>query len=121
MIEKIEITGKDDYIIEESLRKYTEKKLGKLDRYLPRNSKKDIVTKVVIVKTGHNNGEKFEISVAMSIPGGKIIAAKDECTNVFAGIDLLEAKLAGQIRRFKIESAKDLKRKSFKNLFTKKK
>ena len=120
MIEKIEITGKD-YDITESFKKYSEKKLGKLDRYMPRGSKKDIVTKLVITRTDHNNGEKFEISVAMSIPGGKIIAAKDECTNVFAGIDLIEAKLSGQIRRFKVESAQNPKHKTFKNLFTKKK
>jgi len=120
MIEKIEITGKD-YDVTESFRKYSTKKLGKLDRYMPRGSKKDIVTKIVVSRTSHNNGDKFEISVAMSIPGGKIIAAKDECTNLLAGIDLLEAKLAGQIRRFKVESAQNPKHKTFKNLFTRKK
>ena len=39
----------------------------------------------------------------MDIPGGKVLAAKDEASNVYAGIDIIEAKLDGQIRRFKTE------------------
>ena len=46
MIEKIEING-NDYKVDESLKRYAEKRLGKLDKYLPRGSKKDIVVKVM--------------------------------------------------------------------------
>ena len=120
MIEKIEISG-SNYKVEESFKKYAEKRLGKLDRYLPRASKKDVVTKIVVTEVERAHGEKYEISVAMDIPGGKVIAAKDECSNVFAGIDLLEAKLTGQIRRYKLESTPHLKKKSLKNLFIKRK
>ena len=120
MIEKIEITG-NGYKIEESFKKYTEKRLGKLDRYLPRGSKKDIVAKVIVSEIGKSKGEKYELSVAMDIPGGKVIAAKDECTNIFAGIDLVEAKLTGQIRRYKLESQPHRQKRSFKNLFIKRK
>ena len=120
MIEKIEING-NGYKIEEAFRKYTEKRLGKLDRYLPRGSKKDVVAKVVVTEIGKSKGEKYEISAAMDIPGGKVIAAKDECTNVFAGVDLLEAKLTGQIRRYKLESQPHRQKRSLKNLFIKRK
>ena len=116
MIEKIEVTG-NGYKVEESLRKYAEKRLGKLDRYLPRTAKKDIVTKMIVSEIGKNKGEKFEISVAMDIPGGKVIAAKDECSNVFAGVDLVEAKLTGQIRRYKLESQPHRQKRNWKTLF----
>ncbi len=116
MIEKIEVTG-NGYKVEDSLRKYAEKRLGKLDRYLPRTAKKDIVTKMIVSEIGKNKGEKFEISVAMDIPGGKVIAAKDECSNVFAGVDLVEAKLTGQIRRYKLESQPHRQKRNWKNLF----
>ena len=49
MIEKIEING-NDYKVDESLKRYAEKRLGKLDKYLPRGSKKDIVVKVIVSK-----------------------------------------------------------------------
>lgn len=124
MIEKIEISGKD-YKIEEPLRRYVEKRLGKLDRYLPKRSKKDVVTKVIVATIGKNKGEKYEISVAMEIPGGKVIAAKDECSNVFAGVDLLEAKVTGQIRRYKLEVQPHRQKRGvrggFKKLFLKRK
>lgn len=119
MIEKIEITG-NDYKVEEPLKKYAEKRLGKLDKYLPKQAKKDVVCKVVVNEIGKGKSEKFEISTAMELTGGKVIAARDECTNVFAGVDLVEAKLLGQIRRYKLEVQPHRQKRSLKSLFRKK-
>ena len=119
MIEKIEVNG-NDYKVEEPLRKYVQKRIGKLDRYLPRGSKKDIVVKAVVRGIGSGKNNKYEITVAMEIPGGKVIAAKDECTNVFAGVDLVEAKLMGQIRRYKLEMQPHRQKRGLKGLFRKK-
>ena len=116
MIDKIEVSG-NGFKVEDSFRKYVEKRLGKLDRYLPRGSKKDVVAKVVVTEIGKAKAEKYEISAAMEIPGGKVIAARDECSNVFAGADLVEAKLAGQIRRYKLEVQPH--RRKLKSLFLK--
>ncbi|MBQ9017813.1 ribosome-associated translation inhibitor RaiA [Candidatus Saccharibacteria bacterium] len=116
MIEKIEITG-NGYKVEDGFRKYVEKRVGKLDRYLPHGSKKDVVAKVIVNEIGKTRGDKYEISVAMEIPGGKVLAAKDECSNVFAGVDLVEAKLTGQIRRYKLESQPHRQKRSLRNLF----
>ena len=119
MIEKIEING-NDYKVEEPLRKYVQKRIGKLDRYLPKGSKKDAVCKVVVSEIGKGKTEKYEIAAAMELTGGKVIAARDECTNVFAGVDLVEAKLTGQIRRYKLEVQPHRQKRSLKNLFRKK-
>ena len=118
MIEKIEIIG-NGHKIEDSFRKYVEKRIGKLDRYLPRGSKKGVIAKVIVTEVGKNKGEKYEISAAMDIPGGKVVAAKDECSNIFAGVDLVEAKLTGQIRRYKLEMQPHRQKRSLKNLFIK--
>ncbi len=120
MIDRIDLSGKN-YEISDSFRKYVEKRIGKLDKYLPRGSKKDLIVKVIISEVDHPHGNKYEISVAMEIPGGKVITAKDECSNVFAGIDIIEAKLKGQIRRYKLENTPHLGKKGFKNLFIKRK
>lgn len=116
MIEKIEITG-NDYKVEDGFRKYVEKRIGKLDRYLPRGAKKDVVAKVQVSEIGKTRGDKYEISVSMELTGGKTLAAKDECTNVFAGVDLVEAKLTGQIRRYKLEMQPHRQKRSLKSLF----
>lgn len=117
MIEKIEISG-NGYKVEEPFRKYVTKRIGKLDKYLPKQAKKDVVCKVVVAEsTKKSKNEKYEISVAMEVTGGKVLAARDECTNVFAGVDLIEAKLTRQIRRYKLEVQPHRQKKSLKNLF----
>lgn len=118
MIEKIEISG-NKYKVEESFRKYATKRIGKLDRYLPRGSKKDVLAKIVVKEVDRAHGNKYEISAAMEIPGGKVLAAKDESSNVYAGIDIIEAKLMGQIRRYKLESTPHLRKNKLKSLFKK--
>ena len=115
MIEKIEITG-NGYKVEDGFRKYVEKRVGKLDRYLPRGYKKDVVVKIIVTEIGKTKGDKYEISVAMEIPGGKVIAARDECSNIFAGVDLVETKIRGQIRRYKLEVQPHRQKRSLKNL-----
>ena len=107
MIEKIEMSG-NGYRIEEPFKKYA-------------GFKKDVVAKIVVAEIGKSKGEKYEISVAMDIPGGKVIAARDECSNVFAGVDLVEAKLLGQIRRYKLEMQPHRQKKSLRSLFIKRK
>lgn len=118
MIEKIEVNG-NDFKVEEPLRKYAKKRIGKLDRYLPRGYKKDVLAKVNVSEIGKGKTEKYEIAVALDIPGGKVIAARDECNNVFAGVDLVEAKLAGQIRRYKLEVQPHRQKHGIKSLFRK--
>lgn len=118
MIEKIDISG-SNYKITDAFQKYAIKRIGKLDRYLPRGNKKDVVAKIVITEVDRDHGNKYAISAAMEVPGGKVIAARDECSNVFAGIDILEAKLKGQISRYKLEMTPHLTKKRLKNLFIK--
>lgn len=120
MIEKIEITG-SDFKVEDALRHYATKRLGKMDRYLPRGSKKDVVMKVVVSEGGKAREKRYSIAATMEIPGGKVLAARDDCSNVFAGVDLVEAKLTGQIRRYKLEMQPHRQKRSLKSLFIRRK
>ena len=70
MIDKIEITG-SNYKPTESFQKYTKKRLGKLDRYMPRGYKKDIVMKVIVTEVDRSHGNKYEISA-----GGRSVGSE---------------------------------------------
>ena len=118
MIENIKITGQN-YTIEKSFKKYAEKRLGKLDRYLPKDHKKNARVKVVVTGINKSHGNKYEINAMIEATGGKTIAAKDECANVFAGIDLIEEKLIGQMHRYKLQIIPHLRRFFSKNPFKK--
>lgn len=117
MIENIKIKGQQ-YEIEESFKKYATKRLSKLDRYLPKNHKKDAKIRAVVTEINKPHNNKYEISVTIDINGGKTIAAKEECLNVFAGIDIVEEKLIGQMHRYKLQVIPHLRR-LFKNPFKK--
>jgi putative sigma-54 modulation protein len=119
MIEKLDITGVK-YKVSDDLKRYTAKKIGRLDRFLPRRVRDDIVAKVVVTQVDKAHGNKYELTAALDIPGGKMITAKDEAGNVFAGIDILEAKLTSQIHRYKTETEmRPRGRRGLKNLFIK--
>ena len=64
MISNIDISG-HNYKDSDSFKKYTTKRLGKLDRFLPRGHKKDIIMKIIVSEIGHPHGNKYEISAAM--------------------------------------------------------
>ncbi|MBQ3318830.1 ribosome-associated translation inhibitor RaiA [Candidatus Saccharibacteria bacterium] len=115
MIEKIDVAG-SNYKVSENLQKYIKKHIGKLDRYLPKGYKKDAVAKIVVTEIEREKGEKYEISVTIETTGGKVMSAKDECSNVYAGIDVVEAKLTSQMRRFKLDVTPHLKKQKF-NIF----
>ena len=48
----------------------------------------------------HDN--KYEVEAIINVPE-KTLVAKDQSSNVLAAIDIVEAKLDGQIRRYKTE------------------
>ena len=106
MIEKIDISG-NGYKIEESFRKYVEKRIGKLDKYLPKGAKKDVVCKVVVSEIGKGKNDKYELSAAM-----ELIAHGHE-------LYYFDSKLLGQIRRYKLEVQPHRQKRSLKNLFKK--
>ena len=116
MIEKIDISGSGDYKPDEAFKKYAVKRIGKLDRYLPRASKKDAIVKINVEQISKDKTERFEVSVNLEVPGGRTFSATDECQNIHAGIDLIEAKLTGQIRRYKTEITDAAKKKTLKSL-----
>ena len=74
---------------------------------------------MVVTEVNRDHGNKYELSVSLNIPGGKVLAAKDEASNIFAGIDIIEAKLTGQIRRYKTENT-NYDKKGFLKRFLKK-
>lgn len=72
--------------------------------------------RVVVRRVDRPHGNKYELSVAMDVPAGKVLTAKDEAGNVFAGVDILEAKLRGQVQKLKAEKINHEKKGILKKL-----
>lgn len=99
MITAIRVTG-IAYEVDETTNKYVVKRISRLDRYLPRHARKTVSSEVKIEQVDHDHGNKYEVEVILHIPG-KLLTAKDSTSNVFAAIDIVEAKIRSQLQDYK--------------------
>jgi putative sigma-54 modulation protein len=91
-----------NYNVDEVTSKYIDKRIGRLDRFLPRHARKTATAKVTIKQVNKSHGNKYGVDVVLSVPN-KVMTAKDESSNVLAVIDILEVKLSSQISRYKAD------------------
>ncbi len=99
MIDSIDISSKR-YDVDETTRKYVIKKIGRLDRYLPRHARKSATADVRLRQINGDHGNKYEAEVVFNIPD-KRITVVDSTVNMLAAIDIIEAKLVTQLRKYK--------------------
>ena len=102
MIAQVEITGVGGYIADDSTKKYITKKIGGLDRLVPRHARKSIRADVKAAEVNREKGNKYEVEVLIFVPD-KVITAKDSTMNMLAAVDIVEAKLATQLKKYKEE------------------
>lgn len=99
MIESIQITGMA-FKLDEVTRKYVMKRIGRLDRYLPKHARATVSAEVKIAEVNQDHGNKYEVEVILNVPD-KTIVAKDSTNNKLAAIDIVESKLTNQLRDYK--------------------
>jgi putative sigma-54 modulation protein len=100
MITAIEITGLSKYPVDDTTKKYVIKKIGRLDRYLPRHARSTVSAEVRLKQVNRDHGNKYEAEVTIIVPD-KMITAKDSTLNMLAAIDIVEAKIVAQLRKYK--------------------
>ena len=99
MIQSVAITGKK-YEITDQTKKYITKKVGRLDRYLPRHARRSATAEVRLSQIDKPNGNKYEAEIVLNVPD-KTLVAKDTTMNVLAAVDIVEAKIVNQLRKYK--------------------
>jgi putative sigma-54 modulation protein len=99
MINRITITGVR-YDIDDATKKYVIKKISRLDRYLPRHARKSASAEVILKEANRAHGNKYEAEVIIHVPN-KTLTAKDSTVNILAALDIVEAKLAAQLHKYK--------------------
>lgn len=103
MITQVEITGVGAYTADASTKKYIRSKIGGLERLAPRHARKSMRAEVKVAEVNRDKGNKYEVEVLIFVPG-RTINAKDSTMNVLAATDIVEAKLAVQLRKYKEEN-----------------
>lgn len=100
MITSIEITGLNNYPLDDTTKKYITKKIGRLDRFLPRHARASVTAEVKLKEVNRAHGNKYEAEVLLHVPD-KQITAKDTTFNMLAAVDIVEAKVVAQLRKYK--------------------
>ncbi len=99
MIKKLEISGVHTDI-DEKLRKYTAKSVAKLERYIPRRARDSVRVEVKLSESKKQQNKKCTAEFIMYLPQ-ETLTAKESTVNLFAAVDIVEAKLQGQLKKYK--------------------
>jgi putative sigma-54 modulation protein len=102
MIERLTITGVK-LELDNVTKRYVAKKIARLDRYLPKHARKSASADVKLKQVNRDHGNKYEAEVILHVPD-KQLTAKDSTLNILAAIDIVEAKLVSQLRKYKQEA-----------------
>lgn len=104
MITQIDITG-IHYNTKADIKKYINKKIGKLDRFVPRHARKSLKAEVIL-KELKTKSDRNQCEVIIHLPE-QTITAKDSTVNMFAAVDIVEKKLKNQLNKYKANHGGD--------------
>lgn len=106
---KFDITSRS-FETDDRMRDYLEGKIGGLEKYLPRRVR-DEVQATVVLENDPNGREdnRCVCEVILTVPGAKFMA-KEGAINMYAAIDIVDAKLQAQARTYKDKSVTEPRR-----------
>ncbi len=97
---KCELAARN-YEIDDKLREYVDEKLGALDKYLPRSMRENVFAAIMLEEDPSGREDnRFACEVVLTI-GGKSMVSREGTVNMYAAIDIVEAKLKAQVGKFK--------------------
>lgn len=99
MIENIKISGAK-MVDNDDLNKYIVKKIGKLDKYIPRRARESVRADVKLKETSIKAKKQYTCEVILHLPHDTI-ATKETTLNMFAAVDIVETKLKNQLKKYK--------------------
>ncbi|HSE60941.1 MAG TPA: ribosome-associated translation inhibitor RaiA [Candidatus Saccharimonadales bacterium] len=99
MIARIDTAG-INVELGEDIKKYITKKIGKLDKYMPKHARQSVHAEVKLRETNNRLGNKYECEVLLHLPS-QMLQAKESTLNMFAAVDIVEAKLRNQLVKYK--------------------
>lgn len=95
----IQLSGRS-YEITDELRRYVDKKLGRLDRYLPHAHKATGMSVEIFRDPSGKEDNRYKVTARLNLPGSEIVA-ETATMNPHSAIDIVEQKLVIQIQKYK--------------------
>jgi ribosomal subunit interface protein len=87
--------------LDEKMKEYIEEKIGGLDKYLPRRARENVLADVTLEDDANGREDnRYVCEVIVTVDGTKIIS-REATVNLYAAIDICEAKLKVQFAKYK--------------------
>lgn len=99
MIKKLEINGVH-MTVGDDLRKYVNKKIGGLEKYVPRHARKSVHVEVKLKEGKVKTREERTCEVVMHLPNDAFTVS-ETTINMFAAVDIVEEKLKKLLHKYK--------------------
>lgn len=99
MIQKLEITGVH-VDVDPKLHAYITKKIAKLDRYMPRHARESAHAEIFLKEAKIKAKKECTFEVVLYLPK-TTLTTKETTMNMFAAVDIVEAKLKNQLKKYK--------------------
>ncbi len=100
---KLQLTGRK-YDIDDELARYTKKRLGSLDKYLPRKHKVKQMQVEIFRDPSGKEDNRYRVKASLHLPENEIVA-ETATMNPHAAVDIVREKLKLQIRKYKEKHA----------------
>ncbi|HSX33933.1 MAG TPA: ribosome-associated translation inhibitor RaiA [Candidatus Saccharimonadales bacterium] len=99
MIKKLDIDGVH-MTVGDDLRKYVSKKIGGLDKYIPRHARESLHVEVKLKESKAKNKDERTCEVIAHLPH-ETVTLSETTVNIYAAVDIVEEKLKNQLRKYK--------------------
>ncbi len=99
MLQKFEIQGVHT-TVDDKLRRYVNRKIGGLDRYLSKHDRQSAHGEVILRESKSKKTDHCSCEAILHLPHQTLVA-KERAMNMFAAVDIVEAKLKQQIKKYK--------------------
>ncbi len=103
MVQHLEISGVHMQVGDD-LRKYVAKKIGALDRFVPRAARTSLHMQVMLKETKQKGAKECICEVTVHLPH-ETLNVQEGTVNIFAAVDIAETKLRSQLRKYKATHA----------------
>lgn len=98
-MQRIEVTSVHAQV-DEDLQKYVTKKIGHLDRYLSKHAKESAHAEVRLKESKAKDKKQCQCEVVLHLPN-EVLTTKESTINMYAAVDIVEAKLKNQLKKYK--------------------
>ncbi len=99
MIQKLTIDGVHT-TLDESLNKYISKKIGRLDRFVPRADRTSLHADVKLKEAKVRDKNACTCEVILHVPH-EVLRSSDTTITMYAAVDTAELKLKNQLKKYK--------------------